>query len=205
MGSRRIWAGGLVQPLYGLYDLEVLMINSKILLIIFFFVSFMLPKCYLSSKSVSLLKEIDSTQKKFYQEKYNSNEPLSYSLLRHKIFNSKKMINFLNTTDTIIIFHSHDIQTANDNGSIWSRNESYNFESYSGSFKLIKEECSYSDFIINKIKLKDFESIKNTEEKEGALLGGSIVNVILIIKKNNRNEITSFVFNEFFSSLRPIE
>ena len=164
----------------------------------------MLPKCYLSSKSVSFLEEIDSTQKKFYQEKYNSNEPINYSLLRHKIFNPKNMINFLNTTDTIIIFQSHDIQIANDYGSIWSCNESYNFESNSGSFELKKEECYYSDFIINKIKSKDFKSIKNTEDKEGALLGGSNVDVILIIKKNITNEITSFEFDEFFSSLRPI-
>ena len=164
----------------------------------------MLPRCYLSSRSVSLLEDIDSTQKNFYQEKYNLNEPINYSLLRHKIFNFKNMINFINTTDTIIIFHSHDIQTSNDNGSIWSSNESYNFESNSESFELEKEECSYSDFIINKIKSKDFKSIKNSEEKEGALLGGSNVDVILIIKKNKTNEITSFAFNEFFSSLRPI-
>lgn len=182
------------------------MINSKSLILIIILSFLFCQRSYLEAKSNIPIEKIENAQNEYYKKQFGTNEPNHYSLLRNKVLNYLNDDEAFYMPDTFILFYGHDIQSARDFGSVWSRSQTYNFICDSDTFDIKKDGyCNYSDFLIENILLKNFDKIKKVEEKKGALLDGSYVNVILIINNEKDFEIRCFGFNEFFTSLRLLE
>lgn len=104
--------------------------------------------------------------------------------------------------DSLLILEAYDVQIGQVYGTIWSPQQSINFERASGQPVIDQGAPFFSDFVLDRLAKWDTVSVRTREIDQGALLDGSYVAVELQIREHGRTRIRRFGFEEFLDALR---
>ena len=108
------------------------------------------------------------------------------------------------SADTTLYLVAHDVQTGKTYGAVWTPKRAFDFE-YSDSLSVKDESLTYSPFVLDHLVRWDTSAVRDREQEQGALLGGSRVLAILVTQTGSGQEERRFAFDEFFDSLRAPE
>lgn len=124
-----------------------------------------------------------------------------HSLVRESLLNEIQDIILRN--DTIILLCARSIQSGDYYGSVWTPNQSLNYNTRDGidSIQITKNQIKYSDFIISNVLRQNWNIIKERQKEQGAALGGNLVHVFYIRNINEEYYVDYFKFAEFLDSL----